>query len=354
MYTTDGTGTAGTSINNDLSGADIKLEMASSPVMYTLNNVLYVASGRYIHQVEVVSGSFAYSTKVLDIGDNGDITSLGSYGTDLVVGTSKGVILRWNTYSVTWTFATEPINASINSMWTFDNQTYCNAGNYGDIYIFTGSSLVYFTKIFNNENARGIVSLVYPYTKYVLLAVSAGNSGAGSSDATLKAATNEGLYAFGSIIKNSSPVVSLLNPLSGGVNNGNYVSGLSGSYIGWMAFNGGNASTDYRIDKYDSSSYLLSGAYYETKIIKIDRSSFAEILEILVPYVSLPASTNIKLYYKVNYATSWTEITGFVDTKRMLKSFPFSIQGSVFEFKVELITNNTDSPSIESLIIKYE
>lgn len=342
LYSSNGTGTVKVNTVNDLTTSYGRILYSSTPVLYTLNKVLYVGSGRFIHQCEldVTTGTAVFSNKVLDIG-SGTITALSSMGTELIIGTDEGIMYRWNTYSSSWSFASRPIGISIKAIWSLSNQVYCNAGSYGDIYAYDGANLALWGNLFSNRSSGAYVTQVINKDRYVLLGVS-----------TTSATVRGGLFAFGKLREGLSPTISVMHTVTSATS---YTLKIDSCVY--------DASNDTVVTCWTVNSVLhsgslsanrYSGAYFETKIVKIDRSEYAEIIEVLVPYTSLPTNTDIKLYYKANYSASWTEITGKNDTNRMLKSFPFSIQGSVFEFKVELTTSTTLTPVVESLIIKFE
>lgn len=104
------------------------------------------------------------------------------------------------------------------------------------------------------------------------------------------------------------------------------------------------------IDKEDTTAKVVS-AYFSTRAIAVARRDGKEISG-YVSYRSLPDDATIKIYYKSNYATEWTEATTIVDTDRKIVELasPFPIS-SVLEIKIESNAatgaNVNNAPEIE-------
>lgn len=102
------------------------------------------------------------------------------------------------------------------------------------------------------------------------------------------------------------------------------------------------------IDKLDYST-KLNGAYFETRIARTDRFNKSTCPLMEVAYASLPASTDIKIQYKKNYADSYADTTEKNDDigKRVYSEEGFEFVA--LQAKVQVTTNNNDAPEIEAL-----
>jgi hypothetical protein len=117
--------------------------------MIEQNMVLYIGDGNYLAQVD--AGTF--SADALDIKEPLRIKCLGKIGTDVLLGTyisdnvNKSQIIRWDTYSVSFTSSDEIEEIGINCFIPGDNVVYCQAGVQGNIYVYNGEQLQLFKKI---------------------------------------------------------------------------------------------------------------------------------------------------------------------------------------------------------------
>ena len=117
--------------------------------MQEVNQVLYIGDRNYVAQVD--AGTF--SANALDIKTPLRIKSLGSILTDLLIGTFVNVnnaiteILRWNTWSDSFSVSDKIPEIGVNSFLKTDNYVLANAGTKGNFYSYNGSELENFKKI---------------------------------------------------------------------------------------------------------------------------------------------------------------------------------------------------------------
>jgi hypothetical protein len=117
--------------------------------MIEQNMVLYIGDGNYLAQVD--AGVFTYDA--LDIKSPLRIKCLGKIGTDVLLGTyvndniNKSQIIRWDTYSVSFTSSDEIQEVGINCFIPGDNMVFVQAGVQGNIYVYNGEQLELFKKI---------------------------------------------------------------------------------------------------------------------------------------------------------------------------------------------------------------
>lgn len=117
--------------------------------MHIVNQVLYIGDAHHVAQVD--AGTF--SGNALDIKQPLRISALHNIDTDLLVGTYvshnvvKSEIIRWDTYSESYTLSDPIEEAGINAFLQGDNIIWVSAGFKGNIYLFNGVQLVHERKI---------------------------------------------------------------------------------------------------------------------------------------------------------------------------------------------------------------
>lgn len=114
-----------------------------------VNAVLYVGDGKDLAQVDAGT----YSPSALDIATPLRIKSLGKILTDILIGTFVNVyrvmteILRWNTWSESYSVSDEVPEIGINCFLKTDNFVLVNAGTKGNFYSYNGSQLDEYKRI---------------------------------------------------------------------------------------------------------------------------------------------------------------------------------------------------------------
>jgi hypothetical protein len=149
ILASDAQGSAEWTANAALNWAEFDNGDADFHPMIEQNKVLYIGDGSLLAQVD----AGVFTPDALDIAAPLRIKCVGKIGTDVLLGTyiddlvSKSQILRWNTYSVSFTSADEIDEVGINAFIPGDNAVYVNAGLRGNIYIYDGEQLQLFKKI---------------------------------------------------------------------------------------------------------------------------------------------------------------------------------------------------------------
>ena len=131
--------------------------------MEEVNQVLYIGDKNYVAQVD----AGVFSANALDIKDPLRIKALGTILTDLVVGTFVSTvrvateILRWNTWSESFSVADPIPEAGINAFLATDNYRLVNAGRKGNIYSYDGQNLNNYKRIPGNW-VGSATALIHP------------------------------------------------------------------------------------------------------------------------------------------------------------------------------------------------
>ncbi len=316
--------------------------------MIEQNLVMYIGDRNYLAQVDGVT--FSNGSTILDIKNPLRMRSLGRVLTDILVGTyvtdnvTATEIFRWNTWSLSFTNSDEIPETGINAFLSTDNSVIVNAGRKGNLYSYNGMQLDQFKQIpgtWSGTNQAIVhsnaVANLYGLPLFGLSNIS-GNP------------APQGVYSYGSRDRNYTKVLNLEYVISTG-NTSNIEIGamvISGDnmFVSWKDTNTG---TVYGVDRLDASN-KYSCAYFETRVINIERSSQKE-LNVVVNYRTLPTGTGINIYASVNYG-SYTLLTSINDIDRLCKYAKERISGAnTVQIKVELTASGNNAPELESVEI---
>lgn len=173
--------------------------------MKEVNQVLYIGDGFYVAQVD--AGTF--SASALDIKTPLRIKALGEILTDLVVGTFVTVykvateILRWNTWSESYSVSDKIPEVGINCFLATDNYVLVNAGRKGNIYNYDGQDLNTFKRIPGDWTGAN-TALVHPRATVNMFGLPLfGVSNISGNPA------KQGVYSLGSYDRNYPDVLNL-------------------------------------------------------------------------------------------------------------------------------------------------
>lgn len=401
-----------------------------------VNQVLYIGDGKDLAQVD----AGVYSASALDIKTPLRIKSLGKILTDILLGTFVNVykvateILRWNTWSESYSVSDEIPEIGINCFLKTDNFVLVNAGTKGNFYLYNGSELDNYKRIpgdwtgtkealihpnascnmfglplfglsnvSGNPAKQGIYSLGgydrnYPKVLNLEWLISTGRS----SGVDIGAVEMTGTMLLVSWKDSGTITMTIATPgvvtwTAHGQTNGTPImftttgalpTGITAStyyYIRVIDANtfhlydtyahaidtenvtgrintsgtqsGTHTCANYGTDYLDSTAKVVS-AYFSTRVVNVARND-SKTLSGYVGYRSLPNDASIKIYYKNNYATDWTEGTTVVDTIRktvyLKEAFP---ETNVIEIKVESNSatgaNVNNAPEIEMAEFNFE
>jgi len=319
-----------------------------------VNQVLYIGDGKDLAQVD--AGTF--SASALDIASPLRIKSLGKILTDILLGTFVNVyrvateILRWNTWSISFSVSDEVPEIGINCFLKTDNFSLVNAGTKGNFYLYNGSQLENHKRIPGDWTGTK-EAWVHPNASCNMFGLPLfGLSNVSGNPA------KQGVYSLGGYDHNYPKVFNLEWLISTGNLSGIDIGAIKlvGTVllVSWKDTTGG---TTYGVDKLDLTAKVTS-AYYATRVINVARND-SKTLSGYVGYRSLPNDSSIKIYYKVNYAAAWVEAATIVDTIRktvyLEKALP---EANTIEIKVESNAatgvNVNKAPEIELSEFKFE
>lgn len=321
---------------------------ASFHPMKIINMVLYIGDGNVVAQVDVVT----FSNNALDIEAPLIIKSLGRLNTDLLVGTyisdnvPEAQIIRWNTWSVSFSYSDPVPEAGVNCFLETDNNIIVSVGSKGNLYLYNGSSLEEFKRI------KGVYTSTNKATVYDNASFNFnGMPLFGYSNISGNPA-NLGVYSLARTNRNYPYVLNLEHPIS--------TANLSNILIGsicpisadqfLVTWKDTTTGTVYGVDVLDLTAKVPL-AWFTTRVITHDRTVISNYKDLNVPYRSLPTGASIKIYKKVNSDTTFgTELTSVNDTDRLVVATEENISDATrVQSKVELIPNGNNAPEVEML-----
>ena len=321
--------------------------------MVEQNLNLYIGDGNLLAEWDGTS----FTPNALDIKNPLVIKSLGKLSTDVLIGTevdsnvTKTEILRWNTWSVSFS-SSDPIEeVGINAFLPADNYVYVSAGRTGNIYVYDGVSLELFKKVQGTYSSTSTVTVHPDAVSNLQGQVLFGLSNVAGNPAL------QGVYRLGRHSKNYNWILDLAYPISERSGGNLVLSGIEiGSIItrGEVIYVSWKNDTTYGVDALDYSN-KLDKAYIETRIMRPDRYNFSTFTKFDLPYSSLPASTGVTLYYDKNYSGSYTTPTSSqtTDIDRKIITLEEGIEATALQLKLVFTCSGNNTPSLEAIVCDY-
>lgn len=321
--------------------------------MVEQNLNLYIGDGYNLAEWDGTS----FTGDALDINNPFVIKCLGKMGTDVLIGTvvdsniAKTEIIRWNTWSVSFTTSDSIEEVGINAFLPADNYVYVSTGESGNIYAYDGVKLELYKRV-QGEYSSTARATVHPDAVTNLN----GNVLFGVSNVTGNPCL-QGVYRIGRHSRNYNWIMDLPYPISersgsdfvmSSIEIGSIVTYAQKIYVSWK--NGSTCGVDVL-----DMSLKLNGAYFETRIMRPDRLNLSNFSEFILAYNSLPTSTALTFYYDKNYTGSYTLPTSSqtIDTDRKLISIEEGIEATALQSKVVFTCSSNSTPSLEALILFY-
>jgi len=320
--------------------------------MLELNLVLYIGDGNLVAQVD----AGVFTANALDIKTPLRVKSLGKIGVDLLVGTwvantiTQTELIRWNTYSVSFTTSDTIPETGINAFIPADNFVLLQAGLAGNLYTYDGSTTELY-KTIPGEYTPTKYGYVYPSSSgnlngQLLFGMSNG-TGNPCDLGVYRLARHDRKYPF--ILDFPYPISERDGTAL--VTTAIEIGGLAVSgfnvYVAWKRTVDGDPDTYvYGVDKLDYDN-KLDGAYFETRIMNVNREELSTMENYVLNYYQIPTSCNITLAYDKNYA-GYVNMTAVKDSQRNTISSEEGVEASVLSVKATFTTSANTGPSIES------
>lgn len=315
-----------------------------------VNEVLYIGDKNYVAQVDVTT----FSANALDLKTPLRISALGKHRTDLLIGTyvsaniCKTQIVRWNTWSVSYSIADEIPEVGVFAFLDTDNFVIAYAGSKGNLYIYDGETLDLQKKIkgtwSSTNKATVLPQSVFNFGGLPLFGLSK-ETGTG---------VKLGIYSFARTSKNYPYVLNLEFKISTGNLTNLRIGGITpvsaDQFL--VAWEDTTSGTVVGVDILSLTA--KQSGYFITRNLIVERDLQSNIGFIHVPYRTKPASTSINIYSSRNHAAfSGTPDTSVDDTERLIQSLSAQVgNANIMKAKVELVPNENDSPEVEMAVIK--
>lgn len=303
------------------------LNSCSYHPMYTVGNWLFIGDDRYI---STVSDSEAYQAQALDIYKDWTIRALNLIKPLLLIGTSNS----GRSKCMTWDF--------LNSADSFEELPGLESGLINEFEAVAGavlatvnSKLYYYdglgdSALFDfDENITGVT---FKNNKIYLL-------------------NKNGVYSYGRKNKNYPSVPNIEHSIDNVDTSGDIIGTSDNLYVSYKD-TGGN----YYLKCIDSANKASQGVI-ELRVLK--EKYELNIRKVKYYFESLPADTSIQIKYKTEEHSSWqtiedpeddsTLITNTTDKTKDTASIGCS--GKEFQARIELNTNQNDSPIFKEIII---
>ena len=317
-----------------------------------VNLVLYIGDGNQVAQIDGTT----FSANALDVEEPLRIKSLGQFGTDLLIGTivdsdpRRTMIIRWDTYSVSFTNSDPVPEVGINAFLDGDNMVLVSAGYKGNIYYYDGVNLELYLKIpgdYSGTNKAEIYpNSVAQINGHILFGYS--NNSGNPADQLI--------YRLGRHSRDFDYILDQPYPTSerssgefvlSNLNIGAIVVIGTSIYVSWK----NTSSAACEVDALDTAK--LDGAYIESRVAYVNRESFANFSKACVFYSSLPTDTDFDMFLDVNYAGyGSTALTKVDDTDRnMIESKDESREFTTLQLKIQASVTGSTGPEMESAAI---
>lgn len=319
---------------------------------------LYIGDDYFLAQVKPAPadpyGEHIFTDSALDLMMEHKIKSLSAIDIQLAIGTyvdnevNKTTIYRWDTWTYTWNMEDEIDEVGINAFIPVDNYFFVQAGNTGSIYSYD-YNMLYLTKRIpgdwdGQQSSRVLPNATAFFKQRPLFGVSK-EEGAVASGAI------PGVYSFATMNPRIYHRVMAIEYITSTYSDNTIIGaiGVKGNqlYVSWKD----GAETGIDIIDYENR---YTDAYLESRVIYLDRKSAHSYTDFSIGYVELPENCNIKAYIKQNYAETWTEIILTQDEIRKKFYSDLRLESNVVEFKIELIGNGANTPSVDYISLTGE
>lgn len=320
------------------------------------NLVLYIGDANYLASW---NGS-AFVANALDIKTPLRISALGKHLTDVLLGTyiasnvQDTEILRWNTWSPSFSSFDNIPEDGVYGFLATDNMVVAVAGQKGNLYAYDGANFQQYKRIPGNWTKTNAAKMFNDASINLYGLPIFGISDISGSPCDC------GLFSYGAYSREYPKVLNLEYPISQGK-----VASVS---IGAVALYGNTIlvawkeGSNYGVDKLDTSNKIgaltvdgsaVAGAFFESRVIDIERETGKDFT-VKIGYRNIPTGTSIQIWQKTNNG-SWTQVTDTVnDTDdKMFYGKTRIVDANTIQFRVVLVSSADNAPEVDSANIEY-
>lgn len=306
-------------------------------------NYIYIADGRDIASVSP-SGVFEQEQFLrLPYGER--ITDMCRYDIDILIGTEliggySARVLRWDGSSETWSAEDAVQERAVNAFITDDNYVYVSAGDYGNIYMYTGAKMEIDRKIPGtyDRTHTGVVNA--SSVGYLAGIPIFGYSNMQNNP------TMQGIYGYGRFSNKYNMSLSLDFPLSNGEFDDLTIGAiLVRGYDFWVSWKRGDQTG---IDKIDWTQKYPG--YIETAYIFNDqlRNVKKTVARVYANYIEMPDNTSIGFSYKKKNEIDFNPLSSVNDKLLQQLNTQLSIpEIANLQLKFKFNVDGNNSPRIE-------
>jgi len=321
--------------------------------MRKLNRVLYIGDRNFVAQVDADSLTL-FQDEALDIAEPLRIKSLGQLGTDLLIGTfvndniNSTEVLRWNTWSPSFTNSDPIPEIGINAFLATDNFVIVSAGVKGRLYTYNGSQLEEYKQIAGEwEDAEAMIhpeaTINFNGLPLFGLSTQKGNP------------CTMGVYSLGRT-NYSYPYVLITEYLiSKGVKEGVDIGSLT--YAGdvfIVTWRSGDEGKTHGVDVLDLTK-KHEGAYITTRLSLYDRVLKSNYGFAQIAYRSKPDGTGFTVDRSINHEAFENMSPLYPDENRKLFYTKAKIgDATTLQMKVGFVVNGNDAPDMELFQFEVE
>ena len=312
--------------------------------MGVANNTLFIGDANILSSVSNL-GVFTLQPG-FNLPEGEVITSVSNFDIDTLIGTDNGKtgrVLRWDGISTDISADDDIyVQGGVQAFISDDNYRYVIDGE-GTIWFYNGEQceVAYRIPEIGDGTIKVNANAVGYWRKTPIFGVSNG-----SGNTVL-----QGIYALGKYSRGYDTTLSLDFPMPSGefagVEIGSIIIDGQDMYVSWKdGEDSGVAKLDYTT-KY-ASAYIETMALSEAE----ERHQLKTLTDVVVPFYSKPASTNITIGVDKNYSGSFAAMTVVEDTKRKVIELktPTVVDCANPRIRIGFTTNNNDSVEIEDVL----
>lgn len=306
--------------------------------MIEQNLALWIGNGKDLTYLD--QNHFFFSSSSFNLPEGERITCIDPYDIDLVIGTKTdryGRILRWDTFSDSWSAEDIVYEAGVTAFIRDDNFLHAYCGDLGNIYFYNGEKLEKSFPIRGNWNASNR-AVVHQYSTGYLNGIPVfGLSTVAGTPCKM------GVYTLGRYSPSYPLTLSLSYPVGETYDSIEFGALVTSGPDMWVSTNDGI----YKLDWENKYEY----AHFETRqLTPLElRSTTSQYSEFMADYVSLPANTNITFSYRDKYANSFVSMTSVTDSKKEQVFARLSIPDvTSMQLRVDFTVSGNNAPEVEN------
>jgi len=327
----------------------ILADSALNRSLVEVNEILYISGGRFLSQVE--SGTLTNTILSFPVG--WDISAIGKYGTDLLIGMNlegnvdQARIVRWNTWSADNSFTNDDLieESHVSGFLQLGNNILVSAGIRGNLYYYNGAVLEPFKKIPNTGDFDSQAEMWKNASVEFMGQLYFGMSKVSGNDIP------QGVYSYGSHSSGYPLVLTMPHKISTGNDENVFVTAMARQgatlFVAWRDENDG---TVRGIDEMTTTRH--TEGYFETRVINVARNATKDFL-LEVFYREISTGGDIEIWVSKDSGDFEQMETRNDDQRNTVITTAKTGECSTIQVRVVLKSINQFSPIVESLRLSF-